>query len=143
MTEVVLSADGEQTLREAQNLCARTNVAIVGPEHLLAGALLVLNASGAPGLPGNGTIEAAIIASQGQGTDPIAENVMFGSSAREAINGTAGAIREAGGTQITALRLAVGTIESDEVNPMFYSALGTTKAELLDALGECAPTHLH
>jgi hypothetical protein len=130
----MLAADGERTLREAQNLCYRTNIAIVAPEHLLAGALLVLGQAGVDGLPDATAIESAIVMSQGQGSTAISANVMFGSAAREAMNGIAGAVREAGGTQITATILAVGTIESGEVNPMFYSALGTTKAELLDAL---------
>jgi hypothetical protein len=139
MAEVTLSADGERTLREAQNLCYRTNIAIVAPEHLLAGALLVLGQAGANGLPDASTIESAILMSQGQGSTTISENVMFGSAAREAINGIAGAVREAGGMQITALILAAGTIESGEVNPMFYSALGTTKAELLNLLQQADP----
>jgi hypothetical protein len=143
MSEVTPSPDGERTLREAQNLCYRTNVAIVAPEHVLAGALLVLSQTGAEALPDTATIESAIVMSQGQGSERISESVLFGSAARAAINGTAGAIREAGGTQITALLLAVGTIESGEVNPMFYSALVTTKAELLDALGECGPKQPH
>jgi len=134
VSEVTLAPDGERTLREAQNLCYRTNVAIVAPEHLLAGALTVLNAAGLAGLPDATTIESAIVMTQGEGSQQISENVMFGSAAREAINGIAGAVREAGGTQITALILAAGTIASGEVNPMFYGALGTTKAALLAAL---------
>lgn len=134
MSEVTLAPDGERTLREAQNLCYHTNVAIVAPEHLLAGALTVLNAAGITGLPGAEAIGSAMVASQGQGSEQISENVMFGSAAREAINGIAGAVREAGGTQITALILAAGTVASGEVNPMFYEALGTTKAALIAAL---------
>lgn len=134
MSEVTLAPDGERTLREAQNLCYRTNVAIVAPEHLLAGALTVLSAAGIAGLPDVPAIESAMVMVQGQGSGQISESVMFGSAARDAINGVARAVREAGGMQITALILAAGTIASGEVNPMFYQALGTTKAELLGAI---------
>lgn len=134
MSEVTLSADGERTLREAQNLCYRMNVAIVAPEHLLAGALTVLNTAGIAGLPGIPAIEAAVMLAQGQGSGQLAENVMFGSAAREAINMIAGAVRETGGTQISALALAAGTIASGEVNPMFYESLGITRASLLAAI---------
>lgn len=138
MSEVTLSPDGERTLREAQNLCYRMNVAIVAPEHLLAGALSVLHAAGAQHLPAPADIERAIEMTQGRGSTTISENVMFGSAAREAINGIAGAVRQSGETHITARALAVGTIESGEVNPMFYNSLGTTKAALLDALRTAA-----
>lgn len=134
MTEVTLAPDGERTLREAQNLCYRTNVAIVAPEHLLAGALTVLRGAGIAGLPDVPVIESAVVMVQGQGSAQISETVMFGSAARDAINGIAGAVREAGGTHITALILAAGTIASGEVNPMFYDALGTTKAALTAAI---------
>jgi hypothetical protein len=141
VSEVQLAPDGERTLREAQNLCYQTNVAIVAPEHLLAGALTVLNAAGVEGLPQTSVVNTAIVAVQGQGAAPISENVMFGSAAREAINGIAGAVRESGGTHITALILAAGTVASGEVNPMFYSALGTTREGLRAALAALEAHH--
>ena len=61
---------------------------------------------------------------------------MFGSGAREAINFIAGGVRRSGGTEITALAIATGTIGSGEVGPMFFGALGTTREALLSALGE-------
>jgi hypothetical protein len=134
--EIALTPDGERALAEAQRYCGRMHVAIMGPEHLLAGALLVLGQSGHPGVPAPEALEAALMASQGSGTEPLAANVMFGSAAREAINFTAGGVRGAGGTDITALAIAAGTIASGEVGPMFFGALGTTREALLSALSE-------
>ena len=132
--EVQLTADGERALEEAQRYCGRMNVAIIGPEHLLAGALLVLGQAGLSNLPAPEALEAALMASQGSGTEPLAANMMFGSAAREAINFTAGGVRGAGGTNITAFAIAAGTIASGEVGPMFFGALGTTREALLAAL---------
>lgn len=132
--EVTLSADGERALAEAQNLCFRMNVAIVAPEHLLAGALLVLGASGFEGVPSPEALEAALLSSQGSGSEPLDANVMFGSAAREAINYTAAGVRRAGYTQITAATLAAGAIASGEVGPMFFAALNTTREGLLATL---------
>ena len=134
MSEVELTPDGERALAEAQNFCWRSNVAIVAPEHVLGGALLVLGNAGAPGLPTVDTIREALLAVQGVGETQLQSNVMFGSSAREAINFVARAVREAGGSDIGALELALGTIASDEVNPMFYASLGVPKTELVAAL---------
>jgi hypothetical protein len=121
-------------LKEAENYCWRTNVAIVAPEHLLAGALLVLATAGHPGVPSAEQLEAAVVASQGSGSEELNSNVMFGSGARMALNYVVAGVRQAGGTEVNALLMAAGTIDSGEVNPMFYSALGTTRAALLEAL---------
>ena len=43
---VDLSEDGKRALREAENFCWAANIAIVTPEHLLAGALKGLLQSG-------------------------------------------------------------------------------------------------
>lgn len=134
MAEVALTADGERALKEAENFCWRTNVAIIGPEHVLAGALLVLSQANVEGVPDAGAIEAAVLASQGMADEDLTANVMFGSSARAAINFTAAGLRAAGRSDITALALAIGTTESGEVNPSFFDALGTTRPELLAAL---------
>jgi len=135
VTEVKLTHDGERALAEAQNFCWRTNVGIVAPEHVLGGALLVLGAIGAGGLPSAETIREALLAVQGVGETQLQSNVMFGSAAREAINLVAQAVVQGGGTDIGALELALGTIASDEVNPMFYASLGVAKTELVAALG--------
>ncbi|MBI2765969.1 MAG: hypothetical protein HYX53_08680 [Chloroflexi bacterium] len=135
MAEVSLTEEGGRVLREAEQFCWRTNVAIVAPEHLLAGALLVLSQAGRPGLPPPETLEAALLDAQGSGDTELTSNVMFGSAAREAINGTALAVRQAGGTLIDARILAMGVIASGEVTPMFFGALGTTRQELMAALG--------
>lgn len=135
MTEVKLTQDGERALAEAQNFCWRTNVGIVAPEHVLGGALLVLGTAGATGLPSADTIREALLAVQGVGDTQLQSNVMFGSAAREAINLVAQAVVQGGGTDIGALELALGTIASDEVNPMFYASLGVAKTELVAALG--------
>ncbi len=86
-------------------------------------------------------MEEALLSSQGASDEPLSANVMFGSSAREAINFVAGVVRRSGGTEITAGHLAAGTILSGEVGPMFYMALGTSRDGLLNALaGEPPPT---
>jgi hypothetical protein len=131
---VTLSEAAARALQEAENYCWRSNVAIVAPEHLLAGCLKVLNAAGVPGLPSDDDLESALLMAQGMSEDALTQNVMFGSAAREAINFTARLVREAGGGEIDPLTLAYGVIQSGEVGPMFFSALGATKAELLAAL---------
>jgi hypothetical protein len=71
---------------------------------------------------------------QGMSEETLTQNVMFGSSAREAINFTVRLVGEAGGGEIDPLTLAYGIIQSGELNPMFFTALATTKSELLNAL---------
>lgn len=131
--EVTLTSDGERVLREAQLFCARSNVAIVAAEHLLAGALLVLSEGGHAGVPAKDALDAALMLTQGS-AEAHGNQVMFGSAARDAINETARRLREAGGAQLDALALALGVIDSGEVNPMFYGSLGVTRAELRAAL---------
>lgn len=132
--QITLTQDAERAFREAENLCWRTNTGIVAPEHLLAGCLRVLNTAGFPGLPADERVEQALLMTQGMSEDALTQNVMFGSAAREAVNFTARLVREAGGGEIDPLTLAYGVIQSSEVGPMFFSALGATKAELLAAL---------
>lgn len=134
--EVALTEDGERALREAQNFCWRHHVAIVAAEHVLAGALVVAQQNGLRGLPTRENIEAAVVARIGTGSEQFSENVMFGSAARDVLNETARRLRESGGTRLDALTLARGAVESGEVGPMFYSALGLTKSELLALLAE-------
>ncbi|MGD9932376.1 MAG: hypothetical protein AB7T37_01555 [Dehalococcoidia bacterium] len=134
MAEIRLGDDGNRALGEAQNFCRRANVAIVGAEHLLAGALVVLSESGAAGMPERTALESALMLAQGAGSDAISEQVMFGSSAREAINSTAGTVRQGGGTIIGARELALGTIGSGNVSPMFFAALGVDRETLRAAL---------
>ena len=134
MAEIRLSDDGNRALAEAQGFCRRANVAIVGAEHLLAGALLVLSESGTGGIPDRTALEAALMLAQGAGSDAFSEQVMFGSAAREAINSTAGAVRQGGGTVIGPRELALGTIESGNVSPMFFAAVGSGREALRAAL---------
>ena len=134
MAEVSLSKDAERAMQEAETFCSRSNVGIVAPEHLLAGCLVVLNASGFPGLPDDERLGEALLLAQGMSEDALTQNVMFGSAAREALSYTAALVRQAGGGEIDALTLAYGVIQSGEVGPMFFSALGTAKADLVKAL---------
>ena len=131
---LTLAPDASQALEEAQNLCQQANIAIVAPEHLLAGALLVLSGSGVASLPGEAQLRSAAFAAQGTSAEPLSTNVMFGSAAREAINFVAREVRRAGGTEITAAALAAGTITSNEVGPMFFSVLGLSRDALLQAM---------
>jgi hypothetical protein len=132
--EVTMGADGARALQEAENFCWRMNVAIVAPEHLLAGCLKVLNAIGVTGLPTDSGIDSALLMTQGMSDEQLNQNVMFGSGARDTVNFTARLVREAGGGEIDARTLAYGIIQSGELGPMLYSALGTTRSELLAAL---------
>ena len=134
MAEIRLSDDGNRALAEAQGFCRRANVAIVGAEHLLAGALLVLSESGVEGIPERAALEAALMLAQGTGSDAFGEQVMFGSAAREAINSTAGTVRRGGSSIIGPRELAMGTIDSGNVSPVFFTALGTGRERLRTAL---------
>lgn len=136
--EVRLSADGERCLAEAQDFCRRANVAIVGADHLLAGTLVVLSESGNAGVPGRAALDAALMLTQGS-AEAHSSQVMFGSAARDAINGVAGDVRKSGRTVIDAMALALGILDSGEVNPMFFDSLGVAKAALRAAvMGERA-----
>lgn len=132
--EVTLSEDAGRALREAENFCWRMNVGIVAPEHLLAGCLKVLNLAGVAGLPADEAVESALLMAQGMSEEKLTQNVMFGSAARDAVNFTARLVREAGGGEINTLTLGYGVIESGELGPMFFSALGTTKRGMVAAL---------
>ena len=134
MADVTMGEDAARALQEAENFCWRANVGIVAPEHLLAGCLKVLNMVGFPGMPADGAIESALLMAQGMSEDKLTQNVMFGSAARDAVNFTARLVREAGGGEIDTLTLAYGIIQSGELGPMFFSALGVGKAELVAAL---------
>lgn len=135
MAEMQLAPDGERVLREAERMCYATNVAITAPEHLLAAALAVLNADGAKGLPAQDSLESGVLSIHGMSDEPLSGQVMWGSAAREALNATARAVAEAGQNVIDARRLALGLMDSGEVNPMFYGAMGTTKGAIRTALG--------
>ncbi len=132
--EIKLSPEGERALQEAQNFCWRANVAIVGAEHLLAGALLVLSREGHAGVPDEAALSSALMLAQGAGESAHDNQVMFGSAARDALNTTVGVARRAGLTLVTAATIAAGVIDSGEVNPMFYSSLGLTRAALRSAV---------
>lgn len=129
-----MGEDAARAMQEAENFCWRMNVAIVAPEHLLAGCLKVLNTEAVPGMPSDEQLEAALLMTQGMSDEKLDQNVMFGSAARDAVNFTARLVREAGGGEVDARTLAYGIIHSGELGPMLYSALGKTKAELLAAL---------
>lgn len=136
MAELRLGDDGNEALAGAQRFCARANVAIVGAEHLLAGALSVIGRLAETRIPDAATLEAALMLTQGEGSAMFAERLMFGSAAREAINSAAAMVGQAGGLVISARDLAVGTIDSGNVSPMFFSALGTSREALRAVLSE-------
>ncbi len=132
--EIRMTDDGERAMKEAQNFCWRHHVGIVAAEHVLAGALVVAQQHGLKGLPKRENIEAAVVACIGAGSEPLTQDVMFGSQARAVINDTARRLREAGGTQLDARTLAEGTVLSGEVIPMFYRSLGIARDDLLGLL---------
>ena len=134
MADLQAAPDFERALREAENFCWAANVAILAPEHLLAGALKVLAAAGAAGLPSLEALEAALLETHGASDDELGQQVMFGSAARAALNQTAGEARQAGIAVLTAGVLARGVIASGELMPTFFAALRSTRPALLAAL---------
>ena len=134
MAELQLTEDGERTLRESEGLCLSMNVSIQQAEHLLGGALIVLSDGGVETVPDKAAVERAVEAIHGRGIERPSENVMPGPGMRQALNMTAAAVAQAGGTVINALTIAMGTVVSGEVNPMFYMSLGMSREELETAL---------
>lgn len=133
MAELALAEDGERTLRGAEELCKAANVSILAAEHLLAAALQ--NAAElVSGLPDAEALAAAAHEVHGSGMTALDSQVMWGSSAREALNSTVGAVRSQGITVVSSRHIAVGVIQSGEVNPAFYTSLGVSKADLLTLL---------
>ncbi|GBD22603.1 hypothetical protein HRbin29_00239 [bacterium HR29] len=132
---VRLTPDGQRALREAEQLCWRMNVAIEAPEHLLAGALLVLGEGGSVGLPDRARIEEALLLVHGAGAEPLREQVMPSPGARAALNHAVARLREMGGSAFGARDLALGVIDSGEVNPLFYRGLGIERDELFRLIG--------
>jgi hypothetical protein len=133
--QVELSEDGRRALRESENYCWRSNVAIVAPEHLLAGALLVLAGAGTPDLPSGGALQRAVAESVGLGDSMLADNVMFGPGARAVVEAAIRGAAEAAAATVDARALARAAIASGEVKPAFFMALGVSKDELLRVLG--------
>jgi hypothetical protein len=127
---VQLLDDAKRALREAENFCLRANVAILAPEHLLAGALLILGRGGRP-CPGQEALEAALASTVGTGSLTLTDNVMFGSGAKAAVEAALTAAAGRGQEIVGALDIAMGVIASGEVNPMFYAALDTDADALL------------
>jgi hypothetical protein len=132
VAELRLTPDGERALREAEKACYAMNVAIQGAEHLLVGALLVLRNNGVVGVPEPEALQQGLMMIHGTGDETLTANVMAGSGFRTALNETARATAARGETDIDAAVIVRGVIESGEVNPMFYSAAGTTKESLLE-----------
>lgn len=121
-------------MREAENFCWQANVAILASEHLLAGALLVLGRSGIGGLPGEDALRAGLAAIHGTGSEPLTDNVMWGSNARDALEQALASLVEGGGNVVDARTIARGLVASGEINPAFYAAAGTTKATVVSVL---------
>lgn len=136
MSELRLTVDGERALREAENFCWRMNVAIEAPEHLLCGALVVLEEEGWAGLPGREEIDRALETVVGRGTSTLTDTVMAGPAARTALNAAVLRVRAAGHSTIDAQVIAAGVIASEELNPLIFGALGTTRDELLRLVEE-------
>ena len=137
MTELRLTQDGDLAFARAQELCVATNLGIVTPEHLLTGALIVLaEEQGVPGLP---PIEAMARARHldAGGRRDATRQIRRGSVPPRAKrwNAAPPACARAEGPRLARSEIALGTIASGEVNPMFYGGLGLTKQELIDALG--------
>lgn len=131
---VALTADAQRALAEGARLCREANLAIFTPEHLLAGALLVLRASGLEGLPEPAAVVSALELIHGIGEDIPPDDVTFGPGARSVLDAVAMETVQAGRDSIGAPELASGVVLSGETTPMFLTAMGTSRAELLSAL---------
>ena len=125
--ELTMSEDGARAMQEAENLCWRANVAILSAEHLLAGTFIELAKQDVSGLPDVAAVEAALLTLHGTGHEKLTQNVMWGSAAREALNAAALRLRQRGGTVLDSREIALGILESGEVNPMFYAAANATR----------------
>jgi hypothetical protein len=135
MAGVELNREGERALREAEAFCWRWNVGIMGPEFLLAGALVVLANRGQAGLPSKEALDRGLTATWGAGAEALKVNVKWGSGAIAAMNRLAGTLRLAGATDLGPRELALGIMEAAELRPGFYEAIGTTRDELAAGLG--------
>ena len=135
MSRVGLDDDARLALFAGERFCRDANVAILVPEHLLAGALLVLHHRGVAGLPGAGELESALALVVGTGADVPADEVSLGPAVQAVLASVAGAAAEAGRDTLSARDLAVAVILAGEAVPMFYGAMGTTRDGLLAALG--------
>lgn len=102
------------------------NVAIETPEHLLAGALLVLGDAAIVGLPDRAKIEEALLLVHGAGEGVLREQVMPSPGARAALNHAIRALRETGERAFGAKELALGVIDSGKVNPLFFDSLAVS-----------------
>lgn len=139
MAEVSLSPDAGRALREAENYCWRANVGIVAPERLLAGCIQVLNAAGFPGLPADEQVEQALLMAQGMSEDALTQNVMFGSTARDAVNFTARLVREAGGAKSTPSRSPTASSSPANSAPCSSVRWGPGRARSLKRSGNRKP----
>ena len=135
----VPASSGRIAALEADIAATRATRVIDARGKLVTPGLIDLHAHVYPhgskiGLPADDQLESALLMAQGMSEEKLNQNVMFGSAARDAVNFTARLVREAGGGAIDARTLAYGIVQSGELGPMFYSALGTTRAELVAVL---------
>ena len=133
MAELSLGPDAERALQGAEALCRATNVSIIAAEHLLAAAI-DMSRPDVPDLPEVGTLVSAAAGVHGTGMEQDGKQVMWGSSAREALNSTVRKLQASGVTVVSARHIALGVMSSGEVNPAFYDGLGISRAELVKRL---------
>ncbi len=131
---VGLTPDARQAMAAGVELCRRANLAIFTPEHLLGGALAVLAGTGRPGLPSLEAIEPALAMVHGSSDEAPPDEVSFAPGTRVVLESLAAAIVRVGRDSMGAHDLALGVIASGEVVPMFFSAMGVTRDELLAAI---------
>ena len=110
-------------------------MAILSAEHLLAGTLIELGKMGATGLPDTETLDRALLSMHGSGSEALTQKVMWGSGARDALNAAVLRLRQLGGSVLDCREIALGLMESGEINPMFYAAASGTRRAAAGTVG--------
>ncbi|MDZ7728205.1 MAG: hypothetical protein U5Q44_08410 [Dehalococcoidia bacterium] len=85
-------------------------------------------------------LTAGVLAIHGRSDEPISGQVMWGSTAREALNETARKVGEAGETTIDARKLALGLIDSGRSEPDVLRRDGDDEGSAAGGAGVALPT---
>jgi len=134
MQGVSLSPEAERIFQVADTLCYRLGLAIVTPEHVLAAALIILSETGVTGLPSAEALIEATVTVHGSSDEPLANDVMWGSAARDALSATVRDAAASGTAIIDPRAFVLGVLNSGHANPGFLAAAGTTGEGIRAAL---------
>jgi len=101
---------------------------------VVAAALIILSETGVTGLPSAEALIEAAVAVHGLSDEPLANDVMWGSAARDALSATVRDATATGATTIDPRAFAVGVLDSGHVHPGFLAGAGTTREAVRSAL---------